>query len=153
MRKFTRQLLLAFAVMLMTAPAWAQGPWSRDRHDRDDYRYSDRYSDGYYGRNSAPLVGRVLADLDRARSYRFIDGHERKHLDQARKDLMRFESNWNRGRFDRDRLDGAIENIAHLVNSDQVHPRERQLLSRDMNALRSLRASRGEYRGRGPSGW
>jgi hypothetical protein len=93
-----------------------------------------------------------MTDLDRARSYRRIDGHERRHFEQARRDLERFQANWYNGRWDNGRLDSAIGNIDHLVNSDQLSPRDREMLSRDLYALRDFRANRG-YNRRGYGGY
>ncbi len=101
------------------------------------------------GRGGAGIVDRALSDLDRARSYGYTDHHERKHFDQARKDLIRFQENWARGRFDKDRLDGAIENLNHLANADQVNPRDRRIFYRDVEELRAFRARAGGYGGWG----
>jgi hypothetical protein len=127
---------IAVAVLLAGGVAQAQ---YRDRY-ADYGRYPD--SRGGYGYGNG-VVGRALSDLDRAASTRYADNHERKHFDQARKDLLRFQENSSRGKFDRDRLDGAIEHLSHLAGSDRVHPRDRQMLARDANELRSLRSSGG----------
>ena len=37
----------------------------------------------------------------------------------------------------------------HLVNADRVHPRDRDILSQDLSALREYRSSRGQYGGYG----
>jgi hypothetical protein len=134
---FGRALLLSSSIALLAGCAGAQY--------RDPYYRGPR--PGSY--SSGAVIGRVLSDLDSARSYFRVDGHERRHFDQARRDLLIFQDRYARGRFDKGRLDGAIENIRHLANSDQVHPRERRLLARDVEALRDFRASRGAYRGFG----
>jgi hypothetical protein len=139
MRHFRMHLILAVALAATSASAYSQ--------------YRDRYGNLRYGSykgtqlRGPDLVSRVLSDLDRMRSYRFVDRHERGHFEDARRDLLRFQESWIRGRFDRGRLDSAIENLRHLANSDQVHPRERQLLARDLSVLRSFRARPGAYRG------
>lgn len=92
-----------------------------------------------------PHFRKALSDLDRARSH--VDHHERGHFDNARRDLLIFQDHYSRGKFDKDRLDGAIDNIHHLVDSNRLSPRDRQILARDMDALRDFRASRGAYRG------
>ncbi len=133
---FRKVLLLSSSIALLAGCAGAQY--------RDPY-YRGPRPGGYYPRGD--VIGRVLSDLDSARSYSRVDGHERKHFDQARRDLLVFQDHCARGRFDKDRLDGAIENLHHLADSDQLHPRERRLLARDVEALRDFRASRGAYRG------
>ena len=85
-------------------------------------------------------VSRVLADLDRFGGY---DRHTLKEVEQARFDLERFRDNGMRGRFDRDRLDGAIGHLQHVVDSRWISPRERNILARDLDALRDFRANRG----------
>jgi hypothetical protein len=130
-RNIGRALLLTSAVALLAGCAGAQ--------------YRDPY---YRGPRQNGLIGRVLADLDSARSYARLNGYDRDHFDQARRDLLIFQDHYARGQFDKDRLDGAIENIHHLVDSNRVNPRDRRLLARDMEALRDFRASRGTYRGR-----
>jgi hypothetical protein len=132
---FRKALLIGSAVALLAGCAGAQY--------RDPY-YRGPQRDGYYARGG-DLVSRVVSDLDRARSYARVDHHERGHFDNARRDLLVFQDHYARGKFDKDRLDGAIDNIHHLIDSDQVNPRDRQMLSRDINALRDYRASRGAY--------
>ncbi len=133
-RNIGKALLLTSAVALLAGCAGAQY--------RDPY-YRGPRPDGY---SRGGLIGRVLSDLDSARSYARLDRHERGHFEHARRDLLVFQDHYARGRFDKDRLDGAIENIHHLVDSDQVHPRNRRLLARDVESLRDFRASRGGYR-------
>jgi hypothetical protein len=136
---------IAAAALLTVGAAQAQ---YRDRYgNQNPYgnRGDNRYGNGGYGYNyGGNLVPRVLSDLDRAASARYADKHERKHFDQARKDLLRFQENGARGKFDRDRLDGAIDHLSHLANSDRLHPRDRQMLARDMQDLREFR-SRGRW--------
>jgi hypothetical protein len=117
---------------------------------RDRYGNSSPYSRGPYSDRGRydDVVGRALSDLNRAGSIRFADKHERRHFEDARKDLFRFEENRRRGRFDRDRLDGAIDHLNHLVRSPQLHPRDREMLARNMDALRDFRARGGYYDGR-----
>ncbi len=121
----------------------------------DDRYYGDQR--GSWQRSGSQVRGnepvrRALSDLDRLRSIRYADGHERKHIENARRDLVRFEENWARGKFDKDRLDGAIDHLNHLANSGQVHPREREVIYQNVRALRDFRASRGigGYRGYRP---
>jgi hypothetical protein len=77
------------------------------------------------------------------RSYRWVDGHERNHFNQARRNLIRFRQRWMQGKVDKGRLNGAIGNLKHLANSHQVHPRERALLAAEVDELRRFRGSDG----------
>jgi hypothetical protein len=141
MRTLTRSALLGAAIVVVSAGALADDRYRGDRYDRGPYAGRDRHG--------AALIDRVLYDLERARSYRWADGHERRHFEQAVRNLERFRSNWHRGRYDDDRLDDAIEHLDHLAHADQVHPRDRQILRRDVYALRDFRAGlRGRRGGR-----
>jgi hypothetical protein len=125
----------------------------------DDDRYSRRRNrdygrgDGYYPPRGYPasssLVDRVRYNLDRAAANNYVDSHERRHFDRAREELLRFQDRWRSGKFDRGRLDKAIENIADLVQSRQVHPRDRNMLAADLSALRRFRDSGGRDYGYG----
>lgn len=126
MRRSAARLLVTVSFLGMAAAALAQ-----DRHyGREDYRR--------YGPNP---VDRALVDLDHARAG--ARGHERDHFHQARKDLVIFRDHWARNDFDKDRLDGAIENLQKLADSRHLHPRDREMLQRDADALRDFRRNRG----------
>jgi hypothetical protein len=128
MRKHIPRALLGLGLLLSASLASAQyrgrGP------DRDDYYRRD-------------VISRALDHVSNSWSYGRVDRHERAHFDQAQRDLRIFQDHWRQGRFDKDRLDGAIENIRDLADSHQVSPREWELLRRDMRDLREFRASRG----------
>ncbi len=106
-----------------------------------------QYGRGYPGRGRGggpmALIDRCLDDINSAD--RRNRGHEGT-FDQARRDLRIFREHFAEGRFDKDRLDGAIENIWRLANSDQVHPRDRRLLRDDANDLRGLRERHNDRR-------
>src|SRR5579872_5514588 len=108
------------AVLVFGMAAQGQGPGpgpyypQRDPNYRNDpnyQNYPDRggyYDDGYsrprgydprsygndrfgYGRNQDSLIAQVMSDLDRAASNSRLDGHERKHFDEAARKLQDFE--------------------------------------------------------------
>jgi hypothetical protein len=139
--------------LLLATVSFADDRRRRDRYDdfryRDD-RYGYGYGDGSYrgGRAGAGVVQRVMSNLSRSPSYRYVGDHDRNHYEKARYDLQRFQVNWSQGRFDKGRLDSAIDNLKHLVRSDRVHPRERQIFARDIEDLRAFRANRGYANGR-----
>src|SRR5260370_2178849 len=84
-----------------------------DDQRRDVYRDS-RYEDGDGG-SSNGLIGRVLSDLDRLSYGSRIDGHEKRHVEEASRKLYEFHDRVAQGRFDNGKLDKAIENIQHLA--------------------------------------
>ena len=129
------------------------GGYNNDDYDDDDYYRSRDRNDRYgYGRYNGSLIRQVMSDVDRAASRAYLDGHEAKHFNEAIQRLQEFQSRWGRGNFDTGRLDKAIDNIKHLVNADRVHPRDRDILSQDLSALREFRSGRGQYGGYGDYG-
>jgi len=136
------------------------GGWSRDsrddwdrngrnsRNSRDPYYRGDRnngygngaYSNGGYGsRGDYSIIDRTLRDLQVAASRNRVDGHERGHFNRAISDLQQMRYNSRNGGLDTGRLSRVIDDLGDLSRADQVHPRDRQILARDMQALRSLR--------------
>jgi hypothetical protein len=149
--------LLTLTIAGSMGMAFAQGPYSRDGYGNPRYnnrgynteRYRDYDRDSYGGGYRFNLVDRVMNDLSRASGYGWMDNHNRKHIDHAQRDLDRFREKWSRGRFDRGRLDSAISNLQHVVNSNRIEPRSRDRLARDLYDLRNFR-TRGAYPGARP---
>lgn len=159
MKRSIRLLLAGSGVLAVSIAAHAQYyPQRDDPYYRTDPngRYSqqggydpdqgpygnDRYG---YGRNQDSIVGRVLADLNVAASNARLDGHERKHFDDAIRQLEQFEDRWAQGRFDSGKLHEAIEDLEHLANADRVRRPDREILARDIEDLRRFRSARGRY--------
>ena len=130
-------------------------PYYRNDPNRGYYPDQGRYgNDRYgYGRNGDSLIGRVLADLNMAASNARVDGHERRHFDEAAQKLQEFEGRWAQGKFDTGKLDKAIQNLEHLADADQVRGRDRDMLARDMQDLRQFRSTRGRYSNYGYGGY
>ena len=138
------KVLVGLGLFLVAATSDAQvyGPDGNRRYNQQDrYSYGGRsYGYGRYGNGGSP-VDRALYDLSQAGRNGYVDHHERDHFRHAQEDLARFQDRWSQGRFDRGRLDHAIEHIQHLVNSRQMRGRDRDVLASDLAALRNFRAS------------
>ncbi len=162
MKRISRVLLFGSGILTLSLAAQAQsrdpyysqrdGPYQNgpNRGDYNDGRYSQQRSypdQGRYGNvyGQGSLVGRVLSDLDRAARNAYLDGHERKHFDEAARKLQEFEERWAQGRFDNGKLDKAIENLNHLADADRVSGRDREMLARDIQDLRQFRSTGGRY--------
>jgi hypothetical protein len=139
MRRFSTNLSIGFALFLASVTSNAQ-TYGRPYEQGGRYRYGDRSSG--YGRNGSP-VDRALYDLSRVDRNAYVDHHEREHFRHAQEDLARFQERWSQGRFDRGRLDRAIDNMQHLVQARQLHDRDRDVLASDLEALRYFRAGQG----------
>src|SRR5262245_20002056 len=108
MRYPSKNVLIGFGLFLAAATSNAQtyGYGDRPYYQGDRYSYNGR-SYGY-GRAGSP-VDQALYDLSRVGRNAYVDHHERDHFRHAQEDLGRFQERWSQGRFDRGRLDRAIE--------------------------------------------
>jgi hypothetical protein len=165
-----------FLMTALTVPMFAYGDDWRDGrddgyYDRDrDYRYprsrgpgygngNDRYGygngnygyrdEGYGGYNNSGIINRVMRDLQVASSRnRGVNGHERDHFNRAMNELQQLNYRSQQGRVDNGRLNRVIEDLEHLSRANQVHPRDREMLARDMYDLQAFRSNRGGYNNR-----
>ncbi|MEZ5402367.1 MAG: hypothetical protein R2729_22020 [Bryobacteraceae bacterium] len=90
-------------------------------------------------------VDTSLRDLQSIFSRARVDNHEANHFRKAIDKLIQFDERARRGKFDRGKLDDAIDNMEHLARADQLHPRDRARIREDMFALRTIR-NRGDWR-------
>ena len=91
------------------------------------------------GRN---LVARTLSDLRRAS--RLEQGsRERERYANAERHLSQFDRELSRNRFDKDKLDSAIDDVNNVVERNTLDPRSRDNLRQDLSDLRRLRETRG----------
>lgn len=133
--------------------------WDRRRgRDRDgwygDSRSNRGYGNGGYGRASSSVIDRTLRDLQAAASRNRVDGHERGHFNRAISDLQQMRYSSRNGGIDYGRLNRVMDDLRDLSRADQVHPRDRQILARDLQDLYSLRSNSGNYRyGNGYPRW
>ncbi|HKW98692.1 MAG TPA: hypothetical protein VJN43_13225 [Bryobacteraceae bacterium] len=100
------------------------------------------YSQGRYDR-ARDLVSRVQNDLRRAEHFTPPNGKERERYFNAQHHLSQFDRALARGRFDKDKLDEAIDDVKNVVENNTLSPRDRDMLSGDLRDLRELRRTRG----------
>ncbi|HUS07999.1 MAG TPA: hypothetical protein VMZ52_16980 [Bryobacteraceae bacterium] len=164
-----RTFLLGSALVLMGIGADAQifgnGGYRNDPYygndpsHRDNGRYSRNrgygndpyYGNGGYANDPRSLVARVQSDVSRVANSSYADHHEQKHFSETMRNLDDFNNKLSRGRFDQGRLDKAMSSLSHLVNAQQIHPRDRNILANDLSALRSLRDNGGYNSGQNGS--
>jgi hypothetical protein len=115
----------------------SQREWERNRRSNGyGYGYGqDRYGYGYGGQNGA-IVNRTLQDLQSAAARNRVDGHERDHFNRAIRELQNMR--YSGGSMNSRSLSRVLEDLDHLSRADQVHPRDRQMLARDRQALASM---------------
>ena len=132
---------VAAGLFLLSFSVFGQYPYG-DRRDRGGYDRSDRYRDPRNGRGS--IVSQVISDLDQV-NYRSWRGRERNNANDARNNLLNFQSTWQRGRFETKYLDRAIDHMKAIAGYGRIDPRMRERMARDIDELRAFRAS-GGYR-------
>jgi hypothetical protein len=89
-------------------------------------------------------IGPVEATMEHIESVARVNGayshRERERYDNALRHLGQFQERMRRGYFDKDKLDQAIGDVQNLVDRNPMDGRARDILWRDLGALRSLRA-------------
>jgi hypothetical protein len=122
-QSLSRRLLLTAGVLFaLTVPAFDQ---------------SSQYA------NARNLVERVQSDLRRGERFARPTDKERERYDNAQRHLSEFDRSLSRGKFDKDKLDKAIDDVNNVVEHNTLSPRERDALTEDLRSLRQLRATRG----------
>jgi hypothetical protein len=105
-----------------------------------------RQPDGYRnGGNQQYVIGQVLQDLNRATQRTRMDSRDFSRVTDISRTLQQFESRWAQGKFDKGKLDHAIETLQHLADSNRLPQQLRSVFYRDVNDLREFRANRGSY--------
>jgi len=89
-------------------------------------------------------VQRTQDDLQRVRREGARNNKERERIDNARKHLSDFDRNLNKNKFDKDRLDSAIDDVKNVVEHDTLEARDRDALRADLEDLRHLREVHGK---------
>ena len=89
------------------------------------------------------LVSRVQNDLRRAERFTPPSDKEKERFYNAQHHLSQFDRDLSRGKFDKDKLDEAIDNVHSVVKNNTLSPGDRDTLEGDLRDLRELRARRG----------
>ena len=99
--------------------------------------------DGRYGR-ARDLVSRVQKNLRHAERFTPPNEKEKERYHNAQQHLSEFDRKLSEGRFDKDKLDQAIDDVKNVVEHNTLAAESRDVLSRDLQELRDLRGARGE---------
>jgi hypothetical protein len=132
-------LLVIASVLAAGATAYAQypGPYG----DRGGYGARGQYY-GYgrdaYNRNPGDLFGRVRSDLERAEANSNWGGGDRRRFNKVREELSEFQRSGNRHE-----LNDTISALQHVVDSNRLAYRDRDVLAQDLYQLRDFRARNG----------
>jgi hypothetical protein len=96
-----------------------------------------------YG-NARSLVARVQNNLRHAERFTQPNGKEKERYFNAQHHLSQFDKELARGKFDKDKLDQAIDDLKNVVENNNLAPRNRDELSGDLRDLRELRRTHGQ---------
>ena len=98
-----------------------------------------QYPRSYEERRIGPVEATIQHIEAIGRFNRAYSRRERERYDNALRHLGQFEERARRGYFDKGKLDQAIEDVQNLVDHNPMDGRARDILWRDLGALRSLR--------------
>lgn len=95
------------------------------------------------GNDARTLVGRTQDDVRRASSYANVNRKEHERYNNAIKRLSTFDRNLTKGKFDKGKLDQAINDIKNILDHNTLSANDRDALMQDIADLRRLRSNRG----------
>jgi hypothetical protein len=98
---------------------------------------------GRYG-TARGLVDRVQRNLRRAEHFTPPNEKEKERYHNAQHHLSEFDRRLSEGKFDKDKLDEAVDDVKNVVENNALSPEARDMLTRDLGELRELRRTRGE---------
>lgn len=85
------------------------------------------------------LVDRVQNDLARAEDFTRNNEKERVRYENVQHHLSQFDRDLRHDRFDKGKLNDAINNLKDVVRRNTLAPPDRDELARDLSDLRTLR--------------
>ena len=125
-RKAAKRLL--FAITGTSLLAYAQEHESEHEHEHE-------HDHGH----TRDIVDRVQADLERAADFTRNNGKESERYHNVQHHLSEFDRELRRGRFDKDKLDTAIDDLKNVVKNNTLESKDRDTLAADLSDLRTLR--------------
>ena len=78
----------------------------------------------------------VRSDLDHIWSANRASDKERTRLERTKQELTELQAKLDQGRFDNGTLNDVIDSIRKSANDDRLSPRDRAVLSDDLNRLK-----------------
>ena len=100
-------------------------------HDRDTRFHGEDWR--------SHVFGEVKADLDHIGSPVWVSGKERTRLETTRKELDELQAKLASGLYDEHMLNDVIDSLVKSADDKRLGPRDRDVLSDDLNRLRDYR--------------
>ena len=85
------------------------------------------------------LVAHVQEDLERAAEFTRKNEKERERYHNVQHHLSEFDRELAAGKFDKDKLDTAIDDLKNLVKNNTLESHDRDALAQDLSDLRTMR--------------
>ena len=101
--------------------------------------YAQEHESEHEHGHTRDIVDRVQADLERAADFTRSNGKESERYHNVQHHLSEFERELKRGRFDKDKLDAAIDDLKNVVKNNTLESKDRDALAADLSDLRTLR--------------
>src|SRR2546422_6375255 len=101
------------------------------------------YAQGRYS-NARDLVARTQEDLRHAATFTRETKKEGERYDNVQKHLSEFDRGLTKGKFDKDKLDAAIDDLNNVLDHNTLAAGDRDALTQDLRDLRDLREHRGK---------
>jgi hypothetical protein len=89
--------------------------------------------------NARDLVAKVQTDLQRAADFTRNNEKERERYHNVQNHLSEFDREVRWGKFDKDKLDAAIDDLKNVVKNNTLESHDRDELAKDLSDLRTLR--------------
>jgi hypothetical protein len=126
----TALLILASVTSIASAQDWY--------HDRDA-----RYQGNQW---KAQVFTEVRSDLDHIWSARGASEKENARLDKTKEELGKMQADLDQGRFDNGLLNDVIDSIKKSANDERLAPRDRAVLSDDLNRLHDYQVNHNNWK-------
>jgi hypothetical protein len=88
------------------------------------------------------LVAHVQEDLERAAEFTRKNEKERERYHNVQHHLSEFDRELREGKFAKDKLDQAIDDLKNVVKNNTLESHDRDALAQDLSDLRTLRDTR-----------
>ncbi len=88
------------------------------------------------------LVSRVQADLQRAADFTRNNEKERERYHNVQNHLSEFDRELRGNKFDKGKLDAAIDDLKNVVKNNTLESHDRDALAADLSDLRTMRDTR-----------
>jgi hypothetical protein len=88
------------------------------------------------------LVARVQSDLQRAAEFTRNNEKERERYHNVQNHLSEFDRELRRGKWEKDKLDQAIDDLKNVVKNNTLESHDRDALAADLSDLRTMRDTR-----------